>query len=113
MALKRDWDLAVRFFSDHRVDRVGGVLDPGVVWSTDASRYEDGSLLAWKDRLARLPSLERARLVVSDNLAGVLALRSDAVLVGSFLWGDVLACAHAESRHVGVFAALEEELLSR
>ena len=113
MALTRDWDLAVEFFADPRVERTGGILDPGIVWSTDASRYDDGSLLNWAERLRRVTALEQARLVVSDNLAGALAFRPDAVLVGSFLWGDVLARAHSESRPVRTFAAFESELLAR
>jgi hypothetical protein len=113
VARAQGWDRAARFFSDPRVTQTGGVLDPGVVWSTRAARYDDGSLLAWMERLEGVPELKRARVVISDNLAGVLAFRRDAVLAGSFLWGDVLAQAHAENGHVRAFAALENELLER
>ncbi|HSC25886.1 MAG TPA: hypothetical protein VLD67_01350, partial [Vicinamibacterales bacterium] len=113
MARIRDWERAARFFGDPRVTRTGRVLDPGVTWSTDTAYYKNGSLVEWLDRLSRVPDLERARLVVSDNLAGVLAFRSDAILAGSFLWGDVLMGAHAASEQVRDFAAAEDELLAR
>jgi hypothetical protein len=113
LALTRDWDTAVQLFSNPRVVRTGGILDPGVIWSTNAARYDDGRLLGWIEKLGRLPDLTRARLVVSDNLAGVLKYRTDAILSGSFLWGDVLASAHPDSRPVRDFARCEEELLAR
>jgi hypothetical protein len=108
----RDWDRSARLFADARVTRQSGVLDPGVVWATAPSRYEDGSLLAWVDRLDQVPALSGARLVVSDNLAAVLTRRPDAILAGSFLWGDVLTQAYARNRAVRAFADLEAGLLA-
>ncbi len=111
VAATRDWERAVRFFADPRVDQVGGIMDPGVAWSTAATRYDDGSLLRWVDRLAGVPDLPRAKLVISDNLAAVLSIRSDAILAGSFLWCDVLSRAHPDSHAVRAFADLEARLL--
>ena len=65
------------------------------------------------DRLERVPELATARLVISDNLVGVLGYRGDAFLVGSFLWGDVLQTAHPASFHVRAFAEQEAVLLER
>jgi hypothetical protein len=112
-AITRDWDLAVRFFADPRVTWSEGVLDPGVGWSVDARRYDDGRLSAWMERLGRVPELSQARLVISDNLAGVLAYRDDAILAGSFLWGDILAAAHPQSEAIRSFALQERTLLDR
>ena len=111
--ITRDWDLAVRFFADPRVTWSEGVLDPGVGWSTDPQRYDDGRLRAWMERLGRVPELRDARLVISDNLAGVLAWRSDAILAGSFLWGDILLTAYPQNEAIAVFAEQERSLLTR
>src|SRR5512133_849761 len=61
-------------------------LDPGVSWSTDPSVYDDGRLTDWVSRVRELPKINNADVVVSDNLAGVLGIRNDAVLQGNFLW---------------------------
>lgn len=71
-----------------------------------------GDLLAWRPRLAASRLLDDADLVVSDNLAGVLALAPDAVLCGSFLWSDVLAPLAARSPQVARFVADERALLA-
>jgi hypothetical protein len=75
-------------------DRLG---DHGFTWRrgglAEAPRWphRPGSdLLAWRDRLAQSGALHDADRVVSDNLAGVLALRPDTILEGSFLWSDIL-----------------------
>lgn len=109
----QDWIRATRLFSDQGVTRTGGILDPGVGWSTDPRRYDNGGLLGWMDRLGPLPELMQSRLVISDNLGGVLAFRRDAVLAGSFLWGDVLAQAYPASEPVRRFAELEAALLAQ
>lgn len=112
-AITRDWDPAVALFADPRVTWSEGVLDPGVGWSTDPLRYEDGRLQSWMGRLERIPELATAKLVISDNLAGILAYRPDAILAGSFLWGDILGTAYPQSRAVQDFARQERELLAR
>lgn len=113
VASTADWDRAARFFADPRVTWTGGILDPGIAWSTEASRYEDGMLLGWMDRCRMFPEVDRARAVLSDNLGTVLALRPDTILAGSFLWGDVLSRAHPASEPVRKFAEFEAELLQR
>ncbi len=85
----------------------------GVRWSSDASAYRDGSLFAWEKHLRSLPAFRRARLVLSDNLATVLAHRPDAVLSGSFLWSDVLEKAHGGEPEVRKFVELERQLLAK
>jgi hypothetical protein len=92
---------------------IGGVVDPGVCWSTSARTYDDGRLLGWVERLRGVEELAGADLVLSDNLPQVLALRSDAVLVGSFLWSDVLAAAHGGSAPVEQFVEVERALLDQ
>jgi len=45
----------------------------------------------WARRLQEHSALAEASVVLSDNLALVLSARPDTLLVGSFLWQDVLA----------------------
>jgi hypothetical protein len=82
----------------------------GVKWNRDAKDYDDGSLLAWHSRARSLDVLD-ADLVLSDNLAAVLGARPDAVLMGSFLWSDVLSRAYPTSSAVQAFVERDEGLL--
>lgn len=59
----------------------------------------------WTRRLSGHPALGASSVVVSDNLALVLAARSDAMLSGSFLWQDVLPD--------GDFTRQERDLMAR
>jgi hypothetical protein len=98
----RTWP-ALQMLLDHGARVVSGVTYPGIEWSSDPAIYTDGRLLAWEERLRNVPGLGTADLVVSDNLVGVLDYRADAVLLGSFLWSDVLERAHGEVREVARF----------
>jgi hypothetical protein len=94
-------------------ERISGVLLPGVKWSRDPSTFTDGRLRHWEERLRTLAGtpLAEADHVISDNLAGVLAIRPDAVLMGSFLWSDILLAAHPVEPEVMAFAQRERDLL--
>ena len=92
---------------------ITGVMVPGVEWAGRARGFADGRLLGWLDRLAALPEVASADLVVSDNLGGVLALRPDAVLMGSHLWSDVLAEVAASDDGARAFVQHERALLER
>lgn len=59
----------------------------------------------WGAKLRACPDVRRADVVLSDNLASTLAARPDAVLIGSFLWSDVVPGTG--------FAARERELLAQ
>lgn len=51
--------------------------------STESLRRGDDCAINW---YSRLPNLDDFDLVVSDNLPEILHVRTDAVLMGSFLW---------------------------
>lgn len=87
--------------------------DPGVLWSNNPGDYSDGRLRRWVHSLDNISGIHEADLVLSDNLAGVLQIRSDAVLMGSFLWSDVLGAAFPNNREVEAFVAWEQKLLAR
>ncbi len=57
---------------------------------TNLDSLRSGTAGQW---VAQLPSLDTFDLVVSDNLVEVLAVRSDAVLSGSFFWHHVVEVA--------------------
>lgn len=94
-----------------RAEFLTGGMEPGLRWSTDPKVYEDGRLLSWERWLVSQPSLQKADWVLSDNLCGVLEHRPDAVLVGSFLWSDVLSDAFGHFPAVREFVQRERDLL--
>ncbi|HYE77273.1 MAG TPA: hypothetical protein VEI97_04730, partial [bacterium] len=105
------WDRA-RALWEAGARPVTGLMEPGVTWSPRPEVYADGRLLEWESRLADSGLLDDADLVLSDNLGGVLSLRPDAVLMGSFLWSDVLAAAHPDDPAVTAFVGRERSLLA-
>jgi hypothetical protein len=109
----KGWQVLQELEWEGRARWVHGLLTPGVKWSLDPSVYADGRLISWLDRLHGVDGLADADLVLSDNLPGLLALRSDAVLMGSFLWSDVLGDAYPRQAQVSEFVAWERELLAR
>ena len=108
----RDWEKG-HIYRDPRVTVHTGYLTPGPQWENDPQAYRDGRLLSWEDKLARQSFLEKADLVISDNLAGILRYRPDAILMGSFLWSDILGEAYGSFPEVGAFVEREQELLER
>jgi hypothetical protein len=54
--------------------------------------------------------LVKADIIISDNLTGILSLRPDTVMMGSFLWMDVLRC-YEYIPEVAVFLKQEYELI--
>ncbi len=91
---------------------IHGLLIPGIAWSQDESLYQNNCLTNWVRRLQAVHDLNAAKVVVSDNLAGVLEIRPDAVLMGSFLWSDVLEDAYGGNTAVMQFVEWERNLLA-
>lgn len=88
-----------------------GFMEPGVEWLADAGEYSEERLNGWMGRLKNAPALQKADLVLSDNLGAVLEIRPDAVLSGSFLWSDVLSTAYPKNTAIQRFAEHERRLL--
>lgn len=108
-----DWKAVIDFERWGQVKWIHHLLHPGVQWSMTPSIYSDGRLKAWTGTLEKLAGIHDADLVLSDNLAGVLEIRSDAVLMGSFLWSDVLGEAYPDNPDVAEFVSWERTLLAR
>src|SRR5215831_15691858 len=75
-----NWERGSHFW-ERGARLIDAVTAPGVHWSTEASTYRDGRLMAWERRLSDVRALREADLVLSDNLAGVLTVRPDACLM--------------------------------
>jgi hypothetical protein len=108
-----DWEMLDALEKGSAIRWRHGFLDPGVTWAREASGYADGRLKDWVNRLREADFLLEADLVLSDNLAGILEIRPDAVLMGSFLWSDVFEAAHSSSAAVREFIEWERALLER
>ncbi|MBZ0264072.1 hypothetical protein K8I28_05330 [bacterium] len=101
------------FWNSPTVTLHTGITSPGVGWSDDPTSYQDGRLSRWKINLKNTDWLQEADLVLSDNLVAVLAYRSDTILLGSFLWHEILINAYPENEAIKKFVADELELLHK
>jgi hypothetical protein len=90
-----------------------GLLDPGVSWSLDPIIYDDGRLINWESRVKNEGLILNADIVISDNLVGALNIRSDTVLMGSFLWSDILEQAYHSRSAIQKFVEWERGLLEK
>ena len=97
--------------SSKRVHLAFGYTEGAVRWHRAAAAYVGQDLLAWRQHLATWEAFQTAEVVISDNLVEVLALRPDALLMGSFLWGPVLKAAHPEVEAIRQYCAEEQRLL--
>lgn len=89
------------------------IVDDGVDWSNDPEVYADGRLINWESRVADLLQVHDFQYVFSDNLCGVLRMRPDTILIGNFLWSDVLEQAFPSDPFVIDFVKKEREALKR
>jgi hypothetical protein len=91
---------------------VFGVTDRTVVWPERESSLAESLPTGPNSDLASCAPVREARLVVSDNLVEVLAVRTDAVLMGSFLWSEIICQVYPNSERVRRFAEREQALLA-
>ncbi|MEO1714473.1 MAG: glycosyltransferase, partial [Bacteroidota bacterium] len=90
-----------------------GYLAPAVRWSLEPDFYTEERLYAWEKRLAAIPALQTADVLLCDNYVGALNLRSDAVLMGSYLWADIFLSAFPDHPTIQQFADRSYELLAK
>lgn len=107
----RDWEVSERFWRNN-VIHLPNIVSSVVGWKRDPKDYYDESLLTWHKKLKDNTALMNADIVLSDNLPQILHYRSDAILLGSFLWSDVLVSAFPEIDSIQKFAKEEQRLLS-
>ena len=87
------------------------LMEPGVKWETQKDLYQDGRLIKWENRLKNCKSIKKADVVISDNLVGMLSIRPDTILMGSFLWSDVFSGFKKLNKNISAFIKRERQLL--
>lgn len=90
-----------------------GILDPGIEWQPNAETFHDGRLIGWEEKLLPIIEQNHFHAVFSDNLAGVLRYRPDAIMLGNFLWSDVLDASFPDDPSVQEFVKREREILRK
>ncbi|MCB0704439.1 MAG: hypothetical protein KDC34_03980 [Saprospiraceae bacterium] len=104
-----DWD-KIQLLEAPQVHVHTGYVAPGIRLG-DVTALTDGRLLNWIKRLEGHPAIRQADLVLSDNLSGLLTLRPDTIMLGSFLWSDVFECLGKEMDCINQFVSEERRLL--
>ena len=74
-------------------------------------QYQDGRLINWVSCSNKNDFILKADLVISDNLVGILNIRKDSILMGSFLWIDIFEPQHTCSLESRRILNREKELL--
>lgn len=81
-------------------------------WFADSNRYDFYEYKSWIDNLDSA-YIQKSDLLVSDNLAGVLARRQDAILEGSFLWNNVMTDLPGRTDELNKIIEFENDLLQK
>lgn len=81
-------------------------------WVTNSNEYDFYEYKSWIDNLDA-EYIQKSDLFVSDNLAGVLARRPDAILEGSFLWNDIMADLRDQPDELKKIIEFENDLLKK
>jgi len=67
--------------------------------------------LQWLEGLGNDEILSRSDMLLSDNLVGALKIREDSLLIGSFLWHDIIL-ADSQEPEARKIAHFEKDLMS-
>ncbi len=111
ITLTEDWSKTALLLSKPAITFHTNVISPGVHWTNNPSDYNDDRLIKWIERLRPLAFLKNAKLVICDNMAGILMIRPDAILMGSFLWFDILENSYPNISSVQSFIKRNKALL--
>lgn len=103
---KANWTTFKRVLSSPRFRYI--TIPPNFQWRW----IEEGNFPNLNGWLKQLPEdvLAKADLVISDNLAAILRLRPDALLMGSFLWAEILQHFNHKAKHLQLQLFIEQEL---
>lgn len=88
-------------------------MENSTAWIQEASQWHNDKYSQWLDQLFSIRSLQTADLVLSDNLVEVLSVRSDTILMGSFLWMEVFAHRFSDNQEIASFVQNNEMLLQK
>lgn len=88
------------------------LIGDNVNWSNGPDSYTREGLEGWLEQLPP-KTVTEADFVISDNLASILRIRPDAVLMGSFLWPDILHSRWQDNETLRDYYREETTLLSQ
>ena len=111
LRLTKSWSKR-QLFDQPNTNVTTDLLAPSISWIKDPKQLSDGRLVDWEKRLRNWKPLQEADLVLCDNLVGILSIRPDAILMGSFLWADILSHYYPDIPAVRAFAERDYELLN-
>ncbi len=82
---------------------------PNVYWLND----EPVTALKYDESIYETSEIQSADFVISDNITEILNYRSDAILMGSFLWSEIYQYHFADNDFAKKFIEQEVELLEK
>jgi hypothetical protein len=103
----RGWSVLARLQEESSVRFHCGAMHGSPQW--DRGGWTARDYFGWVEAIGREEPVQNSDIVLSDNLVGVLRARPDAILMGSFLWHDVLRAEGPDGPRI---AAFEEKLLA-
>lgn len=81
-----DWSITKKLSSNNRFNFIKGESTIEINGTSKNKQSINYNGISWLDN----KMIEKADLVVSDNLASILEIRSDVILMGSFLWSGLI-----------------------
>lgn len=112
LELTREWIISKHLSCEQNINLHFDKLQGSIKWLPDKSRFSFSEYQAWLDLLKKEEPVKNAELVVSDNLVGVLEIRKDCLLSGSFLWSDLLK-QYDHYREIEKIVDFETQILTR
>jgi len=97
-----------------RIHYLEDLMEPGICYkSFNDNFFFEKQYLCWEQSIVSLNEFQNADLVISDNLCGVLAHHDNVILMGSFLWMDLLENDKRYQKSALDFVIRENKLLSK
>jgi len=100
----RDWYITEFIVNHSRIKHFDGQKKINLL---NEINFDDVRDLTWLNK----DMLMSSDIVISDNLSSILEIRSDAILMGSFLWSEVLINLQPKNRDIKKFHDYELHLL--
>ena len=110
LKITSDWDILKALLQNPNIEIIK--TGKNVQWFSDIERYDENHLFTWYKDLPT-SKIKQADLVISDNLSQVLEIRPDTILMGSFIWAEVLINYFPNHQLIKKFHDYEIQLLER
>lgn len=104
----------INIISQERLHFVEDLMEPGISYKFfDQNLFSDKKYMSWEYSIASMQEFQNANLVISDNLCGALDYHDNVMLMGSFLWMDLLARDKRYQSKAADFIDREKMLLNK